>query len=86
MPVRCVEYKGMTIKAGAFELNGGGRYVSVLSIGRSGDGDGQRAVKLFDPPCPDDLFGDVDEALESAIAHGQAIIDGNVAGAYMDNS
>lgn len=86
MPVRLLEYKGMTIKAGAFELNGGGRFVSVLSITWSGDGDEPRTAKLFDPPCPEDLFADVDDALDTAIAYGRSIIDGDVPGVFMEDS
>ena len=74
MPVKYLEYKGMTIKAGAFEFNAEGRYVSILSIARRGAGGEQGSAKLFDPPCPDDLFGDADEALDAAIEHGRAIV------------
>ena len=86
VPVRYLEYKGMTIKAGAFEFNAEGRYVSILSIARSGAGGEQGSAKLFDPPCPDDLFADADEALDAAIAHGRAILDGEVLGARMEDS
>jgi len=86
VPVRYLEYKGMMIKAGAFEFNAEGRYVSILSIARSGAGGEQGSAKLFDPPCPDDLFADADEALDAAIAHGRAILDGEVLGARMEDS
>ena len=86
VPVRYLEYKGMTIKAGAFEFNAEGRYVSILSIARNGAGGEQGSVKLFDPPCPDDLFADADDALDAAIAHGRAIVDGEVPGARMEDS
>jgi len=86
VPVRYLEYKGMMIKAGAFEFNAEGRYVSILSIARSGAGGEQGSAKLFDPPCPDNLFADADEALDAAIAHGRAILDGEVLGARMEDS
>jgi hypothetical protein len=86
VPLKYLEYKGMTIKAGAFEFNSEGRYVSILSIARNGAGGEQGSVKLFDPPCPDDLFSDADEALDAAITHGRAIVDGEVPGAHMEDS
>ena len=86
VPVRYLEYKGMTIKAGAFEFNAEGRYVTILSIARNGAGGEQGATKLFDPPCPDDLFSDADEALDAAITHGRAIVDREVPGARMEDS
>jgi len=86
VPVKYLEYKGMTIKAGAFEFNAEGRYVSILSIARRGAGGEQGSAKLFDPPCPDDLFGDADEALDAAIEHGRAIVDGEVPDVHMEDS
>jgi hypothetical protein len=86
VPVKYVEYKGMTITAGAFEFKLEGRYISVLSIARNG-ADGERgSAKMFDPPCPDDLFAVAEEALDAAIAHGRAIVDGEVPDAHMEDS
>jgi len=86
MPLRQVRYQGLTIKAGAFEVVGTGRFVVSLSIAR---GDGSLAAfwkaKFFEPPSEDGLFDDPEEALESALAFGRAIIDGEVPGLTVDD-
>ena len=84
MALRQDEYRGMTIKAGAFEVIGTARFVVSLSIARGGDGVGRRA-KFFEPPSEDGLFDDPEEALEAALAFARAIIDGEVAGLTVDD-
>ena len=80
-----LEYGGMTIKVGAFEVIGTGRFVVSLSIARGGDGVGFRRAKFFEPPSEDGFFDDPEEALESALAFARAIIDGEVAGLSVDD-
>ena len=80
MPIKCVKYKGMVIRAGAFEVLGTGRFVPVLSIGTDDASGGYASARSFNPPCPDDLFEDSEDALECAIEFGRAIIDKQVPG------
>ena len=80
MTLRQVQYEGMTITAGAFEVAGSGRFIVALSIARTWISGAHRNAKLFEPPSEDGLFDNVDEALESAIAFGRAIIDGDIPG------
>lgn len=84
MALRQDEYRGMTIKAGAFEVIGTCRFVVSLSIARGGDGVRRRA-KFFEPPSADGLFDDPEEALEAALVFARAIIDGEVAGLTVDD-
>jgi len=79
MPVREVQYKGMTIRAAAFEVDDTGHFVASLLISRTGISR-SGTTKLFDPPSPDGFFEDPEEALESALAFAWAIIDGEVPG------
>jgi hypothetical protein len=85
MALKHVEYEGMTIKVGAFEVIGTRRFVVSLSIARSGDSLGFRKAKFFEPPSEDGFFDDLEEALESALAFARAIIDGEVAGLTVDD-
>lgn len=79
MAVKRVQYKGMTLSAGAFEAVEFARFVTTLSIRHLG------VSKLFDPPCPPELFGDSDTALECAISFGRAIVDGEISGLDIDD-
>jgi hypothetical protein len=85
MALRQVEYRGMTIKAGAFEVFGTRRFIACLSIARDGTPAALRKTKFFEPPSEDGLFDDPEEALESALAFAQAIIDGEVPGLTVDD-
>ena len=85
MALKEVEYRGMTIKAGAFEVIGTGRFLVSLSIARGSRIAAQCNARLFEPPSTDGLFADADAGLESALAFGRAIIDGNVAGLTVDD-
>jgi hypothetical protein len=77
MPVREVEYKGMMIRAAAFEVVGTGLFVNSLLVARIGVPRSGN-TKLFEPPSPDGFFRDSEEALESALAFARAIVDGEV--------
>ncbi len=85
MALRQVEYRGMTIKAGAFEVVGTRRFIASLSIARDGTPAAFRKTKFFEPPSEDGLFDDSEEALESAMAFAHAIIDGEVPGLTVDD-
>ena len=85
MALKQDEYRGMTIKAGAFEVIGTRRFVVSLSIARDGGPAALRKTKFFEPPSEDGLFDDPEEALESALAFARAIIDGEVAGLTVDD-
>jgi hypothetical protein len=85
MALRRDEYRGMTIKAGAFEVIGTGRFVVSLSIVRQGGSATSQKSKFFEPPSEDGLFDDPEAALESALVFARAIIDGEVAGLTVDD-
>lgn len=85
MALKQLEYGGMTIKVGAFEVIGTRRFVVPLSIARGSDPAGFRKAKFFEPPSEDGFFDDLEEALESALAFARAIIDGEVAGLTVDD-
>lgn len=85
MALREEEYRGMIIKAGAFEVIGTCRFVVSLCVARHGGSPGLGKTKFFEPPSEDGLFDDPDEALESALAFARAIIDGEVAGLTVDD-
>jgi hypothetical protein len=80
MALRQIQYQGMTLTAGAFEVAASGRFGVTLSITRSAPGNAQRDAKLFEPPARDALFDTAEEALEWAIEYGRAIVDGEVPG------
>lgn len=80
MPVRELEYLGMIIRAGAFEVIETRRFIASVGIGRAGSFAGERKVKFFEPPSEDGFFDGPDEALEAAIAFACAIIDGEIPG------
>jgi hypothetical protein len=85
MALKQLEYGGMTIKVGAFEVIGMRRFVVSLSIARGNDSAGFRKAKFFEPPSEDGFFDDPEEAVESALAFARAIIDGEVAGLTVDD-
>ena len=85
MALKQVEYRGMSIKAGAFEVVGTGRFVVSLSIARDGSPAGSQNAKFFEPPSEDGFFDDADAALESALSFARAIIDGEIAGLTVDD-
>jgi len=78
MAVRQIQYRGMTIKAAAFEVMGTGRFVVTVSIARTRVRAKDRMDKVFEPPSEDGFFDDPDEGLDVAIAFGREIIDGSV--------
>jgi len=85
MAVRQVEYRGMTIKAAAFEVMGTGRFVVTLSIARTRIRSKDRKDKVFEPPSDDGFFDDQYEGLDVAIAYGREIIDGGVPNLTVDD-
>lgn len=86
MPIKRVEYKGMTINAGAFEVAELSRFISTLWIEKKQGRKPADFAKLFSPPWPADLFDDAETALDSAIAFGQSVIDGEIPGVTIGNS
>jgi len=73
-----VEYADFSIRAGAFEVIGTGRFVAAVVIARTGSVPSEGAEKLFGPPSPDGYFESAAEALDAAIAFAYAIIDGEL--------
>ena len=78
MTLRQIEYEGAIITAAAFEVAGTERFLVTLSIARAPVDGKQCYAELFDPPSHDGLC--IEEALESAIAFGRTIVDGDIAG------
>jgi hypothetical protein len=76
----------MTISAGAFEIVGLGRFTSTLWIAKQEGREDANDAKLFNPPLPAELFADAGAALDSAIAFGQSVIDGEIPGLTMNDS
>ncbi len=85
MGVTQVEYRGMTIKAGAFEVVAIGRFVVSLSIARADEPVADRKTKFFEPPSEDGFFDTPELGLEIAVAFGRAIIDGEIPGLTVDD-
>ena len=86
MALRQDEYRGMTIKAGAFEVIGTCRFVVSLSIARGAATRPASERRSSSSRLPRwAVFDDPDEALESALAFARAIIDGEVAGLTVDD-
>ena len=83
MAVRQVEYRGMTIKAAAFEVMGTGRFVVTISITRTQVRSPDH--KVFEPPSDDGFFDDPDDGLDAGIAFGRRIIDGGVPDLTVDD-
>jgi hypothetical protein len=84
MAVKRTEYKGMLIKAGAFELVGTGCFLATLLIRRSGPAH-RRNAKLFDLPSSRSLFEDPDAAIDCTVAYARAIIDGEIPGQTVED-
>ena len=80
MALRQIEYEGVTITAAAFEVAGSGRFMVALSVARASAGDERRYAQFLDPPSRDGLFDNIEDALESGIAFGRAIVDGDIPG------
>jgi hypothetical protein len=80
MPVMELEYEGMMIRAGAFEVIETKRFIVSVGIARIGSPGGDRKVKFFEPPSEDGFFDGADEALEAAMNFARAIIDGEIPG------
>lgn len=78
MALRQIEYGGMVITAGAFEVVGTGRFFAVLSIARPVRRGTQHNSKLFHPA--EGLFNDTEGALDAAVEFGRAIVDGTALG------
>jgi len=85
MPLKELQYKGMTLKAGAFEVIGTGRFLVSVGIARGNNMSEQSKVRFFEPPSANGLFSDPEAGLASALAFGRDIIDGNVAGLTVDD-
>jgi hypothetical protein len=85
MAVKQIEYRGMTVKAAAFEVMGLARFVVLVSISRMHARSTERKEKFFEPPSDDGLFDDPYEALDSAVAYARAIIDGGVPGETIED-
>ena len=83
MALKQTNYRGMLIKAGAFEVVEAHRFVASLIIARDGSPSGN--AKLFNPPSKDGLFDDPEEALGVALAFARSIIDGQVAGLTVED-
>jgi hypothetical protein len=79
MAVKQVLYRGMTVKAAAFEVTEFNRFIVLVSISRTQARATDRKEKFFEPPSEDGFFDDPDEGLDSAVAYARAIIDGRVA-------
>ena len=84
MPIKRVEYKGMTISAGAFGVAELDRFISTVWIERKRGKGPAHSARLFNPPWPAELFANAGTALDSAIAFGQSVIDGEFPGLTMD--
>ena len=84
MGVKQLRYRGMTIKAGSFQVVTTGRFIVSLSIARVGMGV-SRKTKLFEPPSEDGFFDDPCEGVESALAFGRAIVDGEIPGLTVED-
>jgi hypothetical protein len=78
MAVKQIHYRGMTVKAAAFEVVDINRFVVLVSISRTHARPTDRKEKFFEPPSADGFFDDQDEGLDSAVAYARAIIDGHV--------
>lgn len=75
MFIKRVEYKGMTISAGACEVLELNHFISTLCITKKRGTKRADVAKLYNPPWPADLFDDAEVALDTAIAFGRSVID-----------
>lgn len=85
MAVAQIEYRGMTVKAAAFEVIGLGRFMVLVSIAKADGRSAASKVKFFEPPSDDGFFEDPDEGLDRAVAYARAIIDGDVPGLTVED-
>lgn len=85
MAVKQTEYRGMAVKAAAFEVVGTGRFVVVGSIARPRAPSADRKERFFEPPSADGFFDDPYDGIDSAIAYAREIIDGRVPGLEVDD-
>jgi hypothetical protein len=85
MAVKQVDYRGMTIRAAAFEAMGTGRFIAVVSIARTSARARDRREKFFEPPSEDGLFDDSDDGLDAALAYAREIIDGRIPDLTVDD-
>jgi hypothetical protein len=63
MAVKQVQYRGLTVKAAAFEVMGLGRFIVLVSVSRTQTRSIDRKEKFFEPPSADGFFDDRYEEL-----------------------
>ena len=80
MPVRELEYAGMMIRAGAFEVVEIKRFLVSVGIAKPGGAGVERKVRFFEPPSEDGFFDGAEEGLDAAIRFARAIIDDQIPG------
>lgn len=80
-----IEYRGMTVKAAAFEVIELARFIVLVTIARTHAPSAEQKIKFFEPPSDDGFFDDEDEGLDCAVAYARAIIDGMVPGLTVDD-
>jgi hypothetical protein len=85
MAVKQIQYRGLTVKAAAFEVMGLGRFIVLVSVSRTRARSTDRKERFFEPPSDDGFFDDADEGLDCAVAYARAIIDGGVPGETVDD-
>lgn len=85
MAVKEVQYRGLTVKAAAFEVMGLGRFIVLVSVSRSHARSIDRKERFFEPPSADGFFDDQYDGLDCAVAYARAIIDGGVPGVTIDD-
>jgi hypothetical protein len=78
MAVKQIQYRGMMVKAAAFEVMGLGRFIVLVSVSRTHARSADRKEKFFEPPSDDGFFDDQYQGLDSAVAYARAVIDGSV--------
>lgn len=78
MAVKQIQYRGMTVKAAAFEVMESHRFIVLVSISRMRARSIDRKEKFFEPPSADGFFDDPYEGIDTAVAYARAIIDGRV--------
>jgi hypothetical protein len=85
MALRQIEYAGVTITAAAFEVADTGRFLVALSMASVSAGCDRRYAQFLDPPSRDGLFDSIEEALDSAISFGRAIVDDDMPGGDVEH-
>jgi len=84
MALRQIEYEGVAITAAAFEVDGSGRFLVALSIADVPAGCDRRYAQFLDSSSRDGLFDSIEEALESAVSFGRAIVDAGIPGDHVE--